>query len=98
LPLNTVSCSFTAYLSGLLAEDKPICLTVYTALENFLLILSYWSAIYIPITLIESLIIRGPASLITFPPSHFDDWHKLPIGLAAVAAMICVRPTMSSPD
>lgn len=68
----------------------------YVAMENFLLVLSYWTAIYVPIALIETLIIRGPPSLKTFPAIHYNEWNKLPMGLAAIAAMVAATPVITA--
>lgn len=68
------------------------CLAVFVALENFLAILAYWTAMYIPPNLIEPLIIRRPASVLTYPVAIWNDRSKLPVGYAAIAGMICVSP------
>jgi hypothetical protein len=65
---------------------------VFVALENFLAILAYWTAMYIPPNLIEPLIIRRPASVLTYPVAIWNDRSKLPVGYAAIAGMICVSP------
>lgn len=63
---------------------------VFVALENFLAILAYWTAMYIPPNLIEPLLIRKPASVITYPVAIWNDRSKLPVGYAAIAGMCCV--------
>lgn len=62
----------------------------YSALENFSSVLSYWSALYIPPTLIEPIIFRGPVGRKTYPVEIWNQIGKLPIGLAAIFAAICV--------
>lgn len=46
---------------------------------------------YIPPNLIEPLLIRKPASVITYPVAIWNDRSKLPVGYAAIAGMCCVR-------
>lgn len=64
----------------------------YSALSNFLYILAYWTAIYIPPIVLEPLFFRRPASHKTYPPEIWNDSSKLPIGYAAIASLICVSP------
>ncbi|OWZ36052.1 cytosine-purine permease [Cryptococcus neoformans c45] len=67
----------------------------YSALENFSSVLSYWSALYIPPTLIEPIIFRGPVSRKTYPVEIWNQIGKLPIGLAAIFAAICGIPVVT---
>lgn len=75
---------------------SPFTLAVYTALENFLVVLSYWTAMYIPISMIEPLIIRRPSSTSTFPLNIFNDRKRLPVGYAAILAMVCGVPIITA--
>lgn len=63
----------------------------YSALENFLYILAYWTAIYIPPIIIEPLIFRRPVSRKTYPLEAWNSPSKLPIGFGAIAALVVVR-------
>lgn len=62
----------------------------YTALLNFLSVLAYWTAIYIPPVVIEPLLFRRPVSRKTYNLDVWDQPRKLPIGLAAIASLVCV--------
>ncbi|KAJ9108757.1 hypothetical protein QFC21_000077 [Naganishia friedmannii] len=68
----------------------------FVALENFLAVLAYWTAMYIPPTIIESLFIRGPASALTYPVAIWNDRSRLPVGYAAIAAMCCAVPIITA--
>ncbi|KAI5454614.1 hypothetical protein NCC49_003507 [Naganishia albida] len=68
----------------------------FVALENFLAILAYWTAMYIPPNLIEPLLIRKPASVITYPVAIWNDRSKLPVGYAAIAGMCCAVPIITA--
>lgn len=76
-------------------SDSFALFAVFVALENFLAILAYWTAMYIPPNLIEPLIIRRPASILTYPVAIWNDRSKLPVGYAAIAGMCCVSLTTS---
>lgn len=45
---------------------------------------------YIPPNLIEPLLIRKPASVLTYPVAIWNDRSRLPVGYAAIAGMCCV--------
>ena len=62
----------------------------YTALSNFLSILAYWTAVYIPPVALEPLIFRRPVSRKTYPVESWDQPNLLPIGFAAVFSLLCV--------
>ncbi|ORY33085.1 putative cytosine-purine permease [Naematelia encephala] len=68
----------------------------YTALSNFLSVLAYWTAIYIPPVLIEPLVFRRPVSRKTYPLEVWDRPGKLPIGIATVAAAACGIPVVAA--
>ncbi|GHJ85628.1 hypothetical protein NliqN6_2030 [Naganishia liquefaciens] len=68
----------------------------FVALENFLAILAYWTAMYIPPNLIEPLIIRRPASILTYPVAIWNDRSQLPVGYAAIAGMCCAIPIITA--
>ncbi|WVR07675.1 hypothetical protein IAU60_004717 [Kwoniella sp. DSM 27419] len=66
----------------------------YVALENFSAVLSYWTALYIPPTLIEPLVFRRPVSRKTYPVEIWNKIGKLPMGLASIAAAIFGIPVI----
>jgi purine-cytosine permease-like protein len=55
-------------------------------LENLLLFLAYWLAIYIGIVVAEHLIFRKN-SFDNYAPEDYKEWRKLPLGLAALVAL-----------
>ncbi|GFZ47063.1 hypothetical protein JCM24511_04805 [Saitozyma sp. JCM 24511] len=55
-------------------------------LENLLLFLAYWLAIYFGIVVAEHLIFRKN-SFENYAPEDYKDWRKLPLGLAALVAL-----------
>lgn len=64
----------------------------YTALENFLSVLAYWTTIFIPPVMIEPIVFRRPVSRETYPLDVWDQSSRLPIGIAAVVAGCFVCP------
>ncbi|WVQ84503.1 hypothetical protein IAT38_006655 [Cryptococcus sp. DSM 104549] len=68
----------------------------YVALENFSAVLSYWTALYIPPTLIEPLFFRNPVSRKTYPVEIWNKVGKLPIGIASVLAAVCGIPIVTA--
>ncbi|KAH8915794.1 NCS cytosine-purine permease [Atractiella rhizophila] len=60
----------------------------YAALENFLGLIGYWSAMFIPIVLEEFLIFRK-RDVNNFDLNAWNDWRRLPSGIAAISAAIC---------
>jgi purine-cytosine permease-like protein len=68
----------------------------YTALENFLSILAYWTAMYVGPVLIEPLLFRRPVSRKTYPVEEYDHISKLPIGIAAIAGLVCGIPVVAA--
>ncbi|KAK4687839.1 hypothetical protein P7C73_g2292, partial [Tremellales sp. Uapishka_1] len=68
----------------------------YTALENFLYFLAYYTAIYVPMVLIEPIIFRSPVSWTTYPLDVWDQPKKLPIGIAAIVSAICGIPLIAA--
>ena len=62
----------------------------YSAMENFLYILAYWTAIYIPPIVIEPLVFRRPVSRKTYPLEAWNSPSRLPIGFAAIASLAVV--------
>jgi purine-cytosine permease-like protein len=64
----------------------PISRTLESSLENFLGIISYWSAIFIGIVSTEHLYFRkGDAS--SYDPAIWDVGSKLPVGVAAICSV-----------
>ncbi|ORX39149.1 putative cytosine-purine permease [Kockovaella imperatae] len=68
----------------------------YTALSNFLSILAYWTAIYIPPVALEPLIFRTPVSRKTYPLEIWDQPSQLPLGIAAIISLICGIPLIAA--
>ncbi|ODN73175.1 hypothetical protein L202_07738 [Cryptococcus amylolentus CBS 6039] len=68
----------------------------YTALENFTSVLSYWTALYVPPTLLEPLLFRTPVSRVTYPVEIWDKVGRLPIGIAAFVAAACGIPLVAA--
>ena len=68
----------------------------YSALANFLYILAYWTAIYIPPICIEPLVFRRPVSRKTYPLEAWNDPKKLPIGYGAIAALVVGVPLIAA--
>ncbi|OCF38120.1 cytosine-purine permease [Kwoniella heveanensis CBS 569] len=68
----------------------------YVALENFSAVLSYWTALYIPPTLIEPMVFRRPVSRKTYPVEIWNKIGKLPMGLASLAAAACGIPIIAA--
>lgn len=64
----------------------------YTALNYFASCLAYWTAIYMTPVLLEPLIFRRPVGKATYPVEEWDQPSKLPYGIAAVVAALCVSP------
>jgi len=62
----------------------------YAALSNFLAVLAYWTALYIPPVMIEPLVFRRPVSRLTYPLDTWDQPSRLPVGIAATVAALCV--------
>jgi purine-cytosine permease-like protein len=52
-------------------------------LQGFLLLIAYWLGAYVAIVLIEHLLRKG-----NYPVVDYEDGSKLPIGIAAVTAMV----------
>lgn len=65
----------------------------YTVLENFLAVLGYWSALYLPPAIIEPLVFRAPVSLKTYAVDIYNKPSKLPIGLGFIAGCCVVSVT-----
>lgn len=61
------------------------------ALENFMLLIGYWLAVYEGVALTEHVVFRrcsmGPA--VGYRPEGYDDPAWLPPGFAAIAAFLC---------
>jgi purine-cytosine permease-like protein len=55
-------------------------------LENLLLFLAYWLAIYFGVVATEHIIFRKNSSE-NYVPDDYTDWKRLPLGLAAFAAL-----------
>ncbi|KAI1814550.1 permease for cytosine/purines, uracil, thiamine, allantoin-domain-containing protein [Poronia punctata] len=57
----------------------------FESLENFIYLISYWSAAYVSVVAAEHFFFRGadPAS---YDPKHWDQPSKLPSGISAVLA------------
>ncbi|KAK6909431.1 hypothetical protein I203_103449 [Kwoniella mangroviensis CBS 8507] len=68
----------------------------YVALENFSAVLSYWTALYIPPTLIEPMLFRNPVGRKTYPVEIWNKIGKLPIGLACICSSICGIPIIAA--
>lgn len=66
----------------------------FDILRNFLAVLGYWTALYLPPAIIEPLIFRSPVNSHTFPPEIWNKISKLPIGLAFFAST-CVVSTVT---
>ncbi|KAK8853231.1 hypothetical protein IAR55_003933 [Kwoniella newhampshirensis] len=68
----------------------------YVALENFSSVLSYWTALYIPPTLLEPMLFRAPVNRETYPVAIWNRPSKLPIGIAAILAAVCGIPIVTA--
>jgi purine-cytosine permease-like protein len=60
----------------------------FVSLENFLGIISYWSASFVSIMIVEFVYFRKMAES-TYDPAIWNDGRKLPPGIAAIGAGIC---------
>lgn len=65
----------------------------FVVMENFLAVLGYWTALYLPPALIEPILFRNPVNLITYPVEIWNKPSKLPWGLAFVISACCVSRT-----
>lgn len=68
----------------------------YDALENFLAILGYWTAIYMPPVALEAIFFRRPVGPMTYPIDDWDQAKRLPIGIAAVVAGLAGIPVITA--
>jgi len=70
----------------------------YTALENFLFILAYWFALFLPPAIIEAAIFRRPSSkwAASVRNGSWDDPKRLPGGWAAAGAVVCGIPLVTA--
>lgn len=59
-------------------------------LSNFLAVLGYWTALYLPPAILEPLLFRNPVNTTTFPVEIWNKIGKLPIGLAFIASSCAV--------
>ncbi|KAL1407679.1 hypothetical protein Q8F55_007112 [Vanrija albida] len=57
-----------------------------SVLSNFLAVLGYWTALYLPPALLEPLLFRNPVDSTTYPVAIWNRIGKLPIGLAFIAS------------
>ncbi|OBT56320.1 hypothetical protein VE04_02846 [Pseudogymnoascus sp. 24MN13] len=70
----------------------------FASLENFLGIISYWSASYVAIMIVEFAFIRK-GDYMSYDHTIWRDWRMLPTGIASLGAGICsfglIVPCMS---
>lgn len=70
----------------------PVSITAahnfFNSLENFLGIISYWSASFVAIMIFEHVIFRK-SDATTYDHSIWDDGARLPWGVAALASGVC---------
>lgn len=66
----------------------------FDILRNFLAVLGYWTALYLPPAIIEPLIFRSPVSNITYPVEIWNKISKLPIGLAFLFSTCVVSTSL----
>ncbi|KAL7409200.1 permease for cytosine/purines, uracil, thiamine, allantoin-domain-containing protein [Mrakia frigida] len=90
---------FLAVLISFIYIPVALALSVqYTwqsALSNFLYIIGYWAALYLPPVIWENLLFRNPMSVGlngTYNLKDWDNWKKLPIGYAAMASWVVGIP------
>lgn len=57
----------------------------YDTLSNFTSVLAYWSALYAAVILVDHIFIRR-TSFESYDISAWNDWHRLPWGVAAVGS------------
>ncbi|QDS73262.1 hypothetical protein FKW77_004668 [Venturia effusa] len=77
---------FSILISAIIiAAAIPISKNLATALENFLALIAYWGAVYVAVVSVEHLVFRKTAA--AYEPAIWNDGSKLPLGLAAVAAI-----------
>jgi purine-cytosine permease-like protein len=62
----------------------------FLVLENFLAVLGYWTALYLPPAILEPLIFRAPVNLVTYAAEIYNKPSKLPIGFGFIAGCIVV--------
>lgn len=59
----------------------------YDTLSNFLGLIAYWSSAYCAVVITEHLVIRR-ASFATYDLRYWNDYRRLPLGLAAIGACV----------
>lgn len=59
----------------------------YDALTNFLGLIGYWASVFVAIVITEHLVIRR-RDFRAYDLRHWNDPHRLPTGLAALAACV----------
>lgn len=59
----------------------------YGTLTSFTSVLAYWSALFVATILVDHIVIRR-ADFAPYDTSLWDQWSKLPIGLAAIVSSI----------
>ncbi|RDW80195.1 hypothetical protein BP6252_04833 [Coleophoma cylindrospora] len=70
----------------------------FNSLENFLGVISYWSAAFVAIMMVEFLVFRK-GDYASYDPANWNNRKKLPSGIAALGAGLCsfalVIPSMA---
>lgn len=59
----------------------------YDTLTSFTSILSYWSALYVAVVLVDHVVIRR-RRFETYDANIWNKWSRLPIGLAAIVSAV----------
>jgi purine-cytosine permease-like protein len=59
----------------------------YTTLSNFTAVLGYWASLFVAVVLMEHVVIRK-RQFDLYDPSAWNDWKRLPPGLAALTSAI----------
>lgn len=59
----------------------------YNVLTNFTNVLAYWSALFVATILVDHVVVRR-ADFSTYDPKLWNQWSKLPIGLAAIGSSV----------
>jgi NCS1 nucleoside transporter family len=84
IPRMIFSIIITGIVIGVAVEAAK---SFFINLENFLGVIGYWSAAFIGIVLVEHLIFRkGSLASYVKDEEAWDDWRKVPLGLAAMGA------------